>query len=343
MPSVGVDISDTSLKYVAFDPVPVNASLRTVQQWGEIEIPDGVLDRGHVNDKQKLVTVLRTLKERTRTQFVRLSLPEERAYLFETTVKKSTPKNELRSLLEFRLEENVPISSKDTLFDFDVSEMSGQTNDVQVVVAAYARETIEDYYSACKEAGITPLSFEVEAQAMSRAVLPKGDAGTYLLLDFGKTRTGIGIVHAGRLVYTSTVDIGGLQLSGVLRKVLGDISEAELTAIKNTQGLVPTTQDSSCYDALISTVSVIKDELATRLQYWHTNNPDRKIQSVILCGGSVNMKGLPEYLRDELGVPVVRANVWQNALSLKTTVPPIDLQRSYGYAAAIGLALQNNV
>lgn len=343
MPSVGVDISDTSLKYIQFNPSHGHSSYHTIRQWGEIEIPNGVLERGHVVDQGKLVAVLKSLRDQTQSQFVRVSLPEERAYLFETTIKKNTPKNELRSLLEFRLEENVPIAAKDTLFDFDVLHSQTSSSDVNVVVAAYARETIEVYYNACREAGITPLSFEVEAQAMARAVLPRDHTDTHLLVDFGKTRTGIGIVHAGKLVYTSTIDIGGGQLSQVLRRVLGDLPESELTTIKNTQGLVPNTNDSKCYDALISTVSVIKDEIATRLQYWHTNNPERRITSIILCGGSVNMKGLPEYFSDALGINAIRANVWQNALSLKSTVPPIDLRHSYGYATTIGLALKHTV
>jgi hypothetical protein len=44
-----------------------------------------------------------------------------------------------------------------------------------------------------------------------------------------------------------------------------------------------------------------------------------------------------------LGVPAVRGNVWENVLSLDHTVPPIDRSHSFGYAAAIGLALKKTV
>ena len=147
-------------------------------------------------------------------------------------------------------------------------------------------------------------------------------------------------------MYTSTIDFGGDQLSDILRKELGDKTEAELTIVKNTQGLIKGVDDSRCYDALISTISVIKDELATRIQYWNAGvgeDKTRRIQSVVLCGGSINLKGLPEYLTETLKIRTVRADVWQNAFSFDQAIPPIDLRHSYGYATAIGLALKRTV
>jgi Tfp pilus assembly PilM family ATPase len=132
----------------------------------------------------------------------------------------------------------------------------------------------------------------------------------------------------------------------VLRKVLGDKPEAELTRIKNIEGLVRGAETSEVRDALIPTISVIRDEVVVRMQYWHArsgNQDDKRITSVVLCGGSANLKGLPEYMSETLGVPAFRGNVWQNAFSLEHTIPPIDRPHSFGYAAAIGLALQTIV
>lgn len=346
LPSVGVDISDTSLKYIQFQPDTKSGMQLGVANWGDIDIPDGVLNRGTVHDVKKLSESIREVRERIGVETVRVSLPEERAYLFETQIKKGTPFKEIRGLLEFRLEENVPLSPRDAFFDYDLIEGGEESDLVRVSVTAYARETIMNYYEACIGAGVTPLSFEVEAQAIARATLPVGDKSTHLIVDFGKTRTGIGIVHQGVLMYTSTIDIGGGELSTALRRQLGDIEESELTRIKNTEGLVRGVHGSDVYDALLPTMSAIIDEVRTRAQYWNTRDisrEDRQIQSVILCGGSVNMKGLPEYFSEMLGMPARRADVWQNAFSLSDTVPEIGRRYSYGYSTAIGLALTSFV
>jgi type IV pilus assembly protein PilM len=345
MPCVGVDISDTSLKYISFEPTTKDNKPLKLKQWGDIAIPNGIVQRGQVTDVKKLVAVLKEFKSATNAEFVRVSLPEERAYLFETSIKKNTPLKEIQGLLEFRLEENVPIPSKDVYFDYSILPEGENAQNYQVAVAAYAKETIRQYYDACVEAELHPVSFEVEAQAVARAVIPTNTTGATMLVDFGKTRTGIGIVYKDILLYTSTIDIGGEVLSHALRKVLGaDIAEAELTKLKNNQGLVKGIDSSEVYETLISTISVIKDEIATRMQYWHIRNgstEERRISSVLLSGGSSNLKGLPAYLTESLGVPSLRANVWENSFSLDEVVPPIDKRHSFGYATAIGLGIKH--
>jgi type IV pilus assembly protein PilM len=346
MPCVGVDISDTSLKYLSFKPTVFENDTREIEQWGEVVIPSGVVTRGEVTDEKQLVAVLKEFKQKTKAEFVRLSLPEEKAYLFETTIKHDTPHKEIRGLLEFKLEENVPIPAREVFFDYSIMPIKPGAQTADVSVVAYPRQTIQSYYTACIEAGLRPVSFEIEAQAMARAVVPKHMSGAAMVVDFGKTRTGIGIVHKGALLYTSTVDIGGEQLSQVLRKVLGDKPESELTKIKNTVGLVRGADSSEVRDALISTISVIKDEIVTRMQYWHLrsgNDEARRITAIVLCGGSSNLKGLPDYLNETLSIPVTRGNVWENAFSLQETIPPIGRRYSFGYAAAIGLALKSIV
>jgi type IV pilus assembly protein PilM len=346
MPCVGVDISDTSLKYISFKASSRTGADQVLDKWGDLDIPTGIVQRGHVIDPKQLVAVLKEFKAETNAEFIRVSLPEERAYLFETTIKKGIPLKEIRGILEFKLEENVPIPSKDVYFDYLVLPSELDDTKQQVAVAAYSRETIQQYYDSCVEAKLNPVSFEVEAQAVARAVVSKNAVGATMLVDFGKTRTGIGIVYKGILLYASTIDIGGDLLSQALRKVLGaDVAEADLTELKNNQGLVRNLDSSEVSDALISTISVIKDEIVTRMQYWHmrnNNSEKRRISSIQLSGGSSNLKGLPAYLTETLRVPSLRTNVWENTFDLSSTVPPIGKRKSYGYATAIGLALHKS-
>ena len=344
LPSVGVDISDTSLKFMQFVPHYGRTTSYDIASWGDIDIPSGALERGQVHDVGELSTILKEVRRQTDTQFVRISLPEERAYIFETNIKPNTPQSEIRSQLEFRLEEHVPIAPRDAFFDYDITADS-QNKGLTVSVVVYARETIMNYYEACAKADMTPIAFEVEAQAIARSSLPVGMSGTHMVVDFGKTRTGVGIVHNGILLYTSTIDIGGGELTKALRKVLGDISNEELNTIKNKQGLIPKQSDRTAYEAILTVLSGIKDEIAARLRYWHSREQGtnlRRIESIVLCGGSCNLRGVTEYFTETLGVPTHRADVWRN-ISLRSGIPPMARRFSYGYATAIGLALEHSV
>ncbi len=342
MRSLGVDISDTSLKYIEVTPKGHHSETFSIRSWGDIDIDDGALSRGVVQEPIKLVAALKEVKARTGINMVRVSLPEERAYLFETNVKRNTAPADIRGLLEFRLEENVPLSPRDAYFDYEIIPDASSASEYRVLVTVYARETIESYYEACLAAGLLPLSFEVEAQAIARATITEHDPGTYMIVDFGKTRTGVGIVHQGVLMYTSTIEIGGGDLSRALRAHLGDVPESELTERKNTEGLITNPKEPEVTKAMIETFNSILSELKMRIEYWNTrsvNDDIRHIEAIILCGGSANMKGIQRYVTDHLGITAYRANVWENVLSLNDDVPPIEQRFAYGYATAIGLAL----
>lgn len=342
LPSVGVDISDTGVKYVGFKPRHDERRRLELSRWGDIPLPTGAVERGRVHDVAALTDALLKLKRATKTQYVALSLPEERAYLFETTLPKATAPNEVRGLLEFRLEENVPLSPRDAYFDYAyVGEDVGE--DERLAVAVYAKDTIESYFKACVDAGLIPVAFEIEAQAIARAVVSRNLSGTYLIVDFGKTRMGVGIVHRGVLMYTSTIDISGQEMVTALSSKHKNLGDDDIIALINTKGLLEIRGNELGAKVLRTFAKTIADELSIRTHYWHTRDIDksaREIKQVILCGGSANLEGLPEYLSTQLGIETVRAKVWQNAFSLDVQVPPITRRFSYGYATAIGLALR---
>lgn len=345
LPSVGVDISDSSLKYIQFTPNHRSHEL-AITMHGSVDIPKDTVSRGEVLDVGKLTDALKELKARTKCSYVRVSLPEERAYLFETEVKRGTAFKEIRGALEFRLEENVPLSPRDAFFDYEILSPANPHAALRVSVTVYARETIMKYYEAARAAGLIPLSFEVEAAAIARAALPPETQGAHMIVDFGKTRTGVGIVRHGTLLYTSTIDIGGTELSLALQDELGAHEEDELTTFKNTVGLLHSGEHPGAANAIRGELKKIISELELRLQYWNNHSQggdENDVRSVILCGGSSNLKGLPGYIEESLGVPTNRAVVWQNVLSLEHTIPPIDLRHSYGYATAIGLALAGHI
>ncbi len=339
LPSAGVDISDASLKYIQFRRGTHGLVL---EQWGDIDIPDKTVKRGDLIDRNALVGVLKEFKAKTSVEYIRVSLPEERAYLFETILEGAHTPRDVRNMLESRLEENVPLSPRDAFFDYTIVSSDPKTRALRVSVAVYARDTITGYYEACRAAGLVPLSFEVEAQAIARAGIRAGDQGTSMIVDFGHTRTGVGIVHRGALMFTSTIDIGGAQLSDALRRHLGAVEESKLTLIKNQEGLLRSDSGLEVHTALLSAISALKDELNMRINYWNMRGEttkDRNIEKIILCGGSVNLAGLPEYFTEELEIETSRAQVWQNAFSFSDFIPPITRRYSYGYATAVGLAL----
>ena len=342
--SIGVDFSDTSLKYIYLTRSSRYQSGTELSAWGDITLSAGAIVDEEVKDIGRLASVLQEVKKRCGTSYVRISLPEEHAYIFETELKRGMPGREIRGLLEFKLAENVPISPREAYFDYNIVADQSDGETVHAVVTVYAKEKIERYYEACSVAGVVPVSFEVESQAIARAATRRGETGSTMIVDFGKNHTGIGVVYRDALMHTSTSAIGGEVLSRAMRDVLGECKEEELTTLKNVHGLRATHPNKKVRDAILKVIDKITDELGTHIEYWNTREHGKKqraIARIILCGGSANLAGLPEHLSRTLSVPAKRAEVWHNVFSTDSFVPPIDRRHSYGYATAIGLSLPN--
>jgi Tfp pilus assembly PilM family ATPase len=123
------------------------------------------------------------------------------------------------------------------------------------------------------------------------------------------------------------------------------VTEAEARKVKAERGIVPAPGNEDYLAAMLSTVSAIRDEISTRLQYWQERvarvRDHEPVSRVIIAGGNASVRGLPEYLEGALGIPVAAGDVFTNLASRDTWIPPIDYTESLAYATAIGLALRD--
>jgi len=336
---VAIDISDSSVKYLSLKPNGIGSQDLSIKHFGEIKIDSNIISRGDINDAESLVKILREIKKKTKADYCRLSLPEERVYFFELEISKGLPYKELRHQIEFKLEENIPISPRDSYFDFEVVEELSPSTD-RVVVAVCPKEIINKYYEVCKLAKLTPLSFEAESGAIARAVLSEDNNSTNLIIDIGRAKTSFSIVEGVALSYTSTIDIGCDDFLKSLKKQFPQSSDEALEKLKYQIGLIKGVDGKDPSESLLPLVSTIKDEIKTRIQYWDSRSEEaNKIDKIIVCGGGANIRGLTNYLTETIGIETRLANVWQNVFDYQHLIPPIKKEDSYAYATTIGLAL----
>lgn len=336
-PSFGLDISDQSLKFVEL--IPVKNGVR-VGRHGERKLPVGIIESGKIKDPKKLQEALLVLRKEEGLRFVRVSLPEEQVYLFRLRLEKSGLEN-VREGIELSLEEHIPIPAQDAIFDYDL--LNQDAGSLEVQVAAIPKNIIENYLAVFRESLISVQSFELEAQAISRAVIKKGDLDTCMIVDFGQTRTGIFIVSRGVVVFTSTLDIGGVSLNNMIKKSF-NISDEEAEKMKRDFGLQRNIENKEIFSVLLNSVSVLRDEIVKHFLYWNTHQDEEgknhpPIKKIILCGGDSNLIGLPEYLSVSMKSKVEMGNVWVNIVETEKYVPEINFNKSLTFAAALGLAL----
>ncbi len=338
-PSFGLDISDESLKFIQL--VNTKNGIE-IGHYGEYPIPPSVVEGGVIKDTKRMEEILTTIRREEGVNSVRVSLPEEQVYLFSLLLGKAGLKS-VKEGIELALEEHVPIQAQDAIFDYDLIEENEQSLEVQVATAQ--KSIIEKHLSIFKNADISAESFEVEAEAISRSVVGREDKGTYMIVDFGKRRTGIFIISRGIVMFTSTLDLGGVMLTNMIEKNF-NVSFEEAEKMKREYGLQRNTANKEIFSVLLNSVSVLRDEVAKHFLYWQThkdeegkNNPP--IQKIILCGGDSNLLGLEDYLSVSMKTPVEMGNPWINIMGGEKEIPEINFKQALSFATALGLALGN--
>jgi len=276
--------------------------------------------------------------------FANISLPEEQAYLANMRIPR-VPPEEVRGAIEFHLEEHVPISVMDAIFDYVVVSEAGEhhKDTMDVVVSVLPRVVVDEYLEIFHGTGITPTAFEFESQAMARAIIPRGDNGTFLVVDIGKMVTDIFVAAHGVVQFSASLDIGGHYLTQAVEKAL-KLTYDEADALKVKYGLVGGVKEEGLRDAIMPVMNDLRTRLLRHYGYWQTHHGEKvggNIEAVYLTGGGANLKGITEYLALGLDVQVKVANPWVNVLSFDDYIPPITLHESHGFTAAIGLALRN--
>ncbi len=341
--AAGIDISDSSIKWLALEHVK---GAKKVATYGEHALEEGVVVSGMVQDVERLAEALKEVKkELGGITSAHAALPEELAYVFAMNVPTGTSREQILRMIEFEFEDRVPIPPSAAVYDYrNLSWDDSPSGEIGVVV--FPREVAQAYVDAFTEAGITLLSLEIEARSIARAVSSWGPREPItLLVDFGRARTGFAVLKHGVPIFTSTVGVGGDTMTEALTKNLS-LSKEEVETFKNDYGLFSQgVKEKKALELVSGTASALADEIARHYHYWDTRRNERgervtPVGKVLLVGGSANLKGLPDYIAARIQAPAERGDVWRNVVSYDTYIPPIDRRRSLQYATAIGLALR---
>jgi len=336
MSSFALDISDQSVKY---GKLHLSNNGLVLSNYGKENLPAGAIVSGKIENDSKIVEILKILKKRENMHFVRVALPEEQIYLFNLNLP-IMKMDEIRDAISLQIEDNIPLSLNATIFDFEIINQNDKEFNIRVLATPI--DLIESYLSIFDQAGLVPLSFELEAQAIARSVLHFNAKENVMIVDFGETRTGISIVEDGRVLFTSTFDLGGGILTNMIAKNFNvSFEEADQMKIKYN---LSNENENEIFPIILNGISVLRDELNKYYIYWAEHKKEKgfkdfEIHRLILCGGDANLTGIAEYLEASMKLTVSHADVWANVLDSKEIIPEISFGQSLSYATVIGLAL----
>ncbi len=303
IPYAGIMISDTYVRCISFNKK--NGVLH-LEKYSEKAITPGSVVDGQINNVDELVRIISEIKKELNLRFVKMSLPEEKAYLFTAKIPMVSGE-EIKSSIESKMEENVPVSPAELTFDYKLFERP-EKDLIGVVVSALPINIVDSYVEIAEKSGLSLISLEIESQAVTRAVVPVNTTGTSLVVNFSKDKFGL-YVSTSRIVrFTSTIQTRG---------------------------------ESSNNPAFLM------QEIKRLYTYWHTlkenvGKSDRQISQIYICGEGID-DSLVSFVSTNSKTPTSLANVWVNAFDINKNVPEISFDESLKFAGSIGLAIPSKI
>lgn len=343
----GLDISDLSLKIVNLKK---RGKSFKVVSFNKIDIQPGLIKGGVIQDEDALAKIITDLCKKARgkkvkTKYVIASLPEEKSFL-QVIQMPNMKEEELKSAVGFEAENYIPLPMSEVYLDFQtIAPFKEKPDHLDVLIVAIPKKIVNSYVSCLKKAGLIPVVLEIESEAIARALVKKQTTQTPLvLIDFGKSNTDF-IIFSGRSIrFTYSIPISSQELTIAISTSLKiDMKKAEALKLKCDLSKTKKTEEPK---KVFEAISPVLEELVLQIKKYlnfyqdhasheHTGTSE-KIENMILCGGGANLKGLPDFLSEKLGLNVELGDFWTN-FEVKQPKQAIN-EDALSFITALGLA-----
>jgi type IV pilus assembly protein PilM len=334
-PVFGFDLGTRTAKLIQLKPA--HKSLNVIG-YGSVNFPAEAVVEGIVVDPEIIANEVKPLMKhmpygKITAGRVAGSLPVSKVF---TRVLDLPPmnQNDLTQAVRLEAEQYIPVPLADLYIDYETIETNKDRNEVLMVAAP--RAIVDSYIKLFDILGLEVAFLESSLSAATRAVVASMplDKPT-LVADIGSTSIDL-TVHDKVIRLTNTIPLGGDTLTQQLVKDL-KVKPVEANEIKFKFGVGPSGLQPKVMASLGAPLKRMCDEMRKVIKYYHERNDNaRKIELIIVGGGSASMPGFLEYMAAEISIPVVVAAPWEG-LSTKG-MPNVKSIEAPMYTTAIGLA-----
>ena len=298
--TVGIVISDADIKLIQVRRQMFGYGFKIVHLEKSAN-PKGAIENGVIQKPDELKNILKKFSSDYGIGYAHAILPEEKAYLFTATIER-VPAEALRDAVAFIIEGNAPVTLAESVFDFEIIEDDGHSNKLKISVTVLPESVVNSYIDLFKSASITPVSFHLESQALSRAVINKEDKAPHLIVNLAFEKTGFYVVDKGVVQFSTTLPHG--------------VSE----------------------DETHSNINDLKSEMHKVFAFWDSRS-NKKIEKAILCGPQSSNDDLISDLTSGNSTEYILVNAWSNIPLNHRGLSNVTLDQGLDYLSAIGLVV----
>lgn len=321
MPALALDIGTYSIKAVHAKPgeQPHVERVVAVKNAVGLALPN---DEASVDKLSQNIDSILHENSLPRTD-VRLALPET---VVSTKVIQMPPLSdaELASAIGWQAEQHIPIPPEELSLEYHVLFRPGRKEQKQmrVLLVGVRKQVVERYVEVFNRVGIEPSILETQVLSIIRSLGVGPQDPATLIAHIGASSMDICIVDAGEVQFVVSHLSAGTMLTQTLERSIGLASEQAIE-YKHAYGLDQAQLQGKIAAALKPGVDLLVNEMRKAIQFYVSQDASRKVERLVLSGGTAQMPGLVQYLTTELGIEVLVASPFATASGeIPTTINP---------------------
>lgn len=338
---LGVDIGTLSIKIVEFSNENGRPKLENYAILSDYGLAQQNMSQGsagktpNVFNGQASLMLRRLVKAaEMETKEINMSVPIFSSFLTVMELPQMS-EAEVASAVQFEAKKYVPVSLDSVIIDWSLigTNVDGK---LLILLVAIPKDLVNEYTNIAKESGLKLLTIELETVSAARALIGNDPVPT-LLMDMGLRDTTISVVDNGFLRISHSIETSGEDLTRVLANGL-NISWLRAEELKKENGLKIMDDNTQIAGVLTPLLDVIVRAAQNIVDVYFTRT-NKKIEKLIIYGGTSRMPGFAEYLKGRLKMDVVVGSPFSRIDYPEKLKPVID-EIGHEFTVAIGLALK---
>lgn len=338
---VGLDIGTSAVRAVELDAS--EGARPMLLAYGQVGLPPGAVVDGEIRDHSRVVQSIQRLWKEGGfgARQVHLGIVGLRAIIREVDMP-PIPLAELDDAVLYQADQVIPFPLERTAISSKVIARSTDAEgapQIRVLVAAAHRDLIDGIVSAVEDAGLEPVSIDLDTDALARALNdPAFTGGSEAIVSVGAGLTMVVIHQGGLLQFVRTIDIGGQTVTEAIAGAL-DIPNSDAEEVKRRLGRAGA-HDRRAESVTATVVADLVSEVHNSVRFFSAQPGRDAPTRLLVTGGASQTVGFLAMLQQGIDIPVLPAS----PLSLiDTSKLPITDQEAAAInrtlAVPVGLAL----
>ncbi|MBU4284962.1 type IV pilus assembly protein PilM [Patescibacteria group bacterium] len=331
---LGIDIGTSSIKVVQLRKSEDKFKLETYGEISSIDYTEKPGDSQETITREMLKIALE--KSNVNTKQVVMAIPIFSSFTSIIEMPEMAPE-ELEKSIEFEARKYIPIPLTEVVLDWKIID-SGTFKGKRVLLIAVPKDVANKYTRIADALNLKINALELESFSFIRSLAYK-ETKPICVLDIGARATSSTIIDNGIVQMSHGLDIAGAEMTRTLASSLG-VAFKRAEGFKLTHGIDhgnPEEKDET-REALITLVDEIINGSKQIISNFQAKT-GKKIEKLILNGGSAQMEGLREYVEKKLEIKTFIADPWSRVIypaKLEKAIKEIGPE----FSVAIGSAMR---